>query len=136
VNDEKELDVPIGGTLLKHVAVTEYFSLFRLWRVGGTCGQCRCRVVEGGGEILPTEKRTFQSQGTVERLGTFELSGKSEGRYDHHCAGREVFGIKEWECEVISNHNVASFIKEFVVKLPEGGETRFQTGFIQPDQGS
>lgn len=125
VNDEKELDVPIGGTLLNTLQSQNIF-LSSACGGGGTCAQCRCRVVEGGGEILPTEKGHFSRK---EQLNDWRLSCQVKVKEDMTIiVPEEVFGIKEWECEVISNHNVASFIKEFVVKLPEGEKLDFKPG--------
>jgi Na+-transporting NADH:ubiquinone oxidoreductase subunit F len=125
VNNEKELDVPMGGTLLNTLQSQNIF-LSSACGGGGTCAQCRCRVVEGGGEILPTEKGHFSRK---EQLNDWRLSCQVKVKEDMSIiVPEEVFGIKEWECEVVSNHNVASFIKEFVVKLPEGEKIDFKPG--------
>lgn len=125
VNKEKELDVPMGGTLLNTLQSQNIF-LSSACGGGGTCAQCRCRVVEGGGEILPTEKGHFSRK---EQLSNWRLSCQVKVKEDMSIIiPDEVFGIKEWECEVISNNNVASFIKEFVVKLPEGEKLDFKPG--------
>lgn len=125
VNNEKDLSVPMGATLLNTLQAKEIF-LSSACGGGGTCGQCRCRVVEGGGEILPTEKGHFNRK---EQLDHWRLSCQVKVKENLSIViPEEVFGIKEWECEVISNHNVASFIKEFVVKLPEGEKIDFKPG--------
>ena len=125
VNNEKELNVPMGGTLLNTLQSQNIF-LSSACGGGGTCAQCRCRVVEGGGEILPTEKGHFSRK---EQLKDWRLSCQVKVKEDLSIiVPEEVFGIKEWECEVISNNNVASFIKEFVVKLPEGEKLDFKPG--------
>ena len=125
VNNEKELDVPMGGTLLNTLQSQNIF-LSSACGGGGTCAQCRCRVVEGGGEILPTEKGHFSRK---EQLNDWRLSCQVKVKEALSIiVPEEVFGIKEWECEVVSNHNVASFIKEFVVKLPEGEKIDFKPG--------
>lgn len=125
VNKEKELDVPMGGTLLNTLQ-SQNIYLSSACGGGGTCAQCRCRVVEGGGEILPTEKGHFSRK---EQLNNWRLSCQVKVKEDLSIIiPEEVFGIKEWECEVVSNHNVASFIKEFVVKLPEGESIDFKPG--------
>lgn len=125
VNKEKELDVPMGGTLLNTLQSQNIF-LSSACGGGGTCAQCRCRVVKGGGEILPTEKGHFSRK---EQLNDWRLSCQVKVKEDMTIIiPDEVFGIKEWECEVISNNNVASFIKEFVVKLPEGEKLDFKPG--------
>lgn len=125
VNDEKKLEVPMGATLLNTLQSQNIF-LSSACGGGGTCGQCRCRVVEGGGEILPTEKGHFTRK---EQLNDWRLSCQVKVKEDMSIKiPEEVFGIKEWECEVISNHNVASFIKEFIVRLPEGEKLEFIPG--------
>lgn len=125
VNDEKEFKVPIGGTLLNTLQ-NEGIFLSSACGGQGTCGQCRCRVVSGGGEILPTETPHFSRK---EVNAKWRLSCQTKVKDDMKVVVPEsVFGVKEWECEVISNHNVASFIKEFVVKLPEGEHMDFKAG--------
>ncbi len=125
VNEEKELDVPMGSTLLNTLQSKDIY-LSSACGGGGTCGECRCRVIEGGGEILPTEKGHFSRK---EQLNNWRLSCQVKVKEDLSIViPEEVFGIKEWECEVISNKNVASFIKEFVVKLPEGEKLDFKPG--------
>ena len=92
----------------------------------GSCGQCRCRVVEGGGEILPTETGFFSRK---EQKEHWRLACQTKVKEDMQVIVPEsVFGVKEWECEVVSNRNVSTFIKEFVVKLPEGEVMNFQSG--------
>ncbi len=129
VNEEKELEVPMGSTLLTTLQSQDIY-LSSACGGGGTCGQCRCRVLEGGGEILPTEKGHFSRK---EQLNNWRLSCQLKVKEDMKIiVPEEVFGIKEWECEVVSNRNVASFIKEFVVKLPEGEKLDFKPGsYIQ-----
>lgn len=99
---------------------------------GGTCGECKCQVLDGGGEILPTETGFFNRKQVQEnwRLGC-QVKVKNDMKIK---VPEEVFGIKKWECEVVSNYNVASFIKEFVVRLPEGETLDFEAGgYIQVD---
>lgn len=129
VNNEKELSVPMGNTLLTTLQSKDIY-LSSACGGGGTCGQCRCRVVEGGGEILPTEKGHFSRK---EQLNNWRLSCQLKVKDNMSIiVPDEVFGIREWECEVVSNHNVASFIKEFVVKLPEREKINFKPGsYIQ-----
>lgn len=125
VNDDKKLSVSMGNTLLNTLQAQDIY-LSSACGGGGTCGQCKCRVVEGGGEILPTEKGHFTRK---EQLNNWRLSCQVKVKEDLSIiVPDEVFGIKEWECEVISNRNVASFIKEFVVKLPEGEKLEFKPG--------
>lgn len=125
LNDDKVLNVPVGGTILNTLQSQEIF-LSSACGGGGTCGQCRCRVVEGGGEILPTEKGFFSRK---EQQQHWRLGCQVKVKEDLSIiVPDEIFGIKEWECEVVSNDNVASFIKEFVVKLPAGETLDFKPG--------
>lgn len=125
VNEEKEFDVPIGGTLLNTLQ-GEGIYLSSACGGGGSCGQCRCRVIEGGGEILPTEVGFFSRK---EIKDHWRLSCQTKVKENMQVVvPEEVFGVKEWECTVVSNNNVASFIKEFVVKLPEGEVLNFKSG--------
>ena len=125
INDEKKLDVPMGSTLLNTLSAEGIF-LSSACGGGGTCGQCRCRVVEGGGEILQTEIGHFTRK---EIQNDWRLGCQVKVKNDLSIlVSDDVFGVKEWECEVISNNNVASFIKEFVVKLPEGESLNFKPG--------
>ncbi len=99
---------------------------------GGTCAMCKCQVLEGGGEVLPTEAvhLTRKEQKENWRLGC-QVKVKQDMTIK---VPEEIFGIKKWECEVISNENVATFIKEFVVRLPEGESLDFESGgYIQVD---
>ena len=125
VNDEMNADVPIGGTLLNTLQGQDIF-LSSACGGSGSCGQCRCRVVEGGGEILPTETGFFSRK---EQKEHWRLACQTKVKEDMKVlVPEEVFGVKEWECEVISNRNVSTFIKEFVVKLPEGEVMNFKSG--------
>lgn len=125
VNDEMNADVPIGGTLLSTLQGQNIY-LSSACGGGGSCGQCRCRVVEGGGEILPTEQGFFSRK---EQKEHWRLACQTKVKEDMKViVPEEVFGVKEWECEVISNRNVSTFIKEFVVKLPEGEVMNFKSG--------
>jgi len=125
VNDEMNADVPIGGTLLNTLQGQNIF-LSSACGGSGSCGQCRCRVVEGGGEILPTETGFFSRK---EQKEHWRLACQTKVKEDMKVlVPEEVFGVKEWECEVISNRNVSTFIKEFVVKLPEGEVMNFKSG--------
>ena len=122
---DKELEVPQGGTLLNTLQANDIY-LSSACGGKGTCAECRCRVTEGGGEILPTEKGHFTRK---EQLNNWRLSCQVKVKEDMKVVvPDEIFGIKEWECEVISNDNVASFIKEFVVKLTEGEAIDFKPG--------
>lgn len=129
VNNEKHISSPMGGTVLATLQANNIF-LSSACGGGGTCGQCRCQVVEGGGEILPTEVGFFTRKQIKDhwRLGC-QTKVKENLKIE---VPAEVFGVKEWECEVVSNYNVASFIKEFVVRLPEGEVLNFLPGsYIQ-----
>jgi Na+-transporting NADH:ubiquinone oxidoreductase subunit F len=99
---------------------------------GGTCGMCRCQILEGGGAILPTETGFFTRK---EQNDNWRLGCQVKVRNDLKIKLPEaILGIKKWECEVVSNRNVATFIKEFVVKLPEGESLDFEPGgYIQID---
>lgn len=99
---------------------------------GGTCAMCRCKVDEGGGDVLPTEMNHLSRKDVAEHA---RLACQVKVRSDMRIrVPEEIFGIKKWECEVVSNYNVATFIKEFVVKLPEGEHLEFESGgYIQID---
>ena len=129
VNDEKEFSAPMGGTVLATLQSQGVF-LSSACGGGGTCGQCRCQVLEGGGQILPTEIGFFNRKQIKDH---WRLGCQTKVRENLKIqVPEEVFGVKEWECEVVSNHNVASFIKEFVVKLPAGERLDFKPGsYIQ-----
>jgi len=125
IKGEKEAAGPIGGTLLSTLQ-GENIYLSSACGGSGSCGQCRCRVVEGGGEILPTETGFFSRK---EQKEHWRLACQTKVKEDMQVIVPEsVFGVKEWECEVVSNRNVSTFIKEFVVKLPEGEVMNFQSG--------
>ena len=131
INDDKELEVDPGSSLLTTLAVNGIF-LPSACGGGGTCAMCRCQVLEGGGSILPTETGYFtrKEQQNHWRLGCqVKVRETLKIQVDPH-----IFGIKKWECEVVSNRNVATFIKEFVVRLPEGEHLDFKSGgYIQVD---
>ncbi|MCL1938348.1 MAG: NADH:ubiquinone reductase (Na(+)-transporting) subunit F [Candidatus Azobacteroides sp.] len=129
VNDEKEIEVPLGGTVLSALQANHIF-LSSACGGSGSCGQCRLQITEGGGEILPTEVGFFTKKQIEDH---WRLGCQSKVRGDLSIrVPEEVFGVKEWECEVVSNYNVASFIKEFVVRLPEGERLNFKPGsYIQ-----
>jgi Na+-transporting NADH:ubiquinone oxidoreductase subunit F len=129
INEEKEIESPRGGTLLSTLQSNGIF-LSSACGGSGSCGQCRCQVISGGGEILPTEVGFFSRKQIKDH---WRLGCQTKVRDDLDIrVPDEVFGVKEWECEVVSNYNVASFIKEFVVKLPEGEHLNFKPGsYIQ-----
>ena len=129
INEDKELETPRGGSILNTLQSKGIF-LSSACGGGGTCGQCRLQVIEGGGVILPTETGFFTRKQIKDhwRLG---CQTKVKNDLDIRVP-EEIFGIKEWECEVVSNYNVASFIKEFVVRLPAGEHLNFKPGsYIQ-----
>ena len=131
INDDKQLVVAPGSTILSTLSENKIF-LPSACGGGGTCAMCKCQVIEGGGSILPTEKDFFTRK---EQQNNWRLGCQVKIKQDMKIrVPEEVMGIKKWECEVISNHNVATFIKEFVVRLPEGEELDFQSGgYIQID---
>ncbi len=130
VND-KEFTVSPGSTVLTTLSNNDIY-LPSACGGGGTCGMCKCQVLEGGGSILPTETGFFTRK---EQQQQWRLGCQVKLREDMTIQiPEEVMGIKKWECEVVSNHNVATFIKEFVVRLPEGEKLNFKSGgYIQID---
>ena len=131
INGERTIEVEGGSTLLTTLGNNGVF-LPSACGGGGTCVQCRCQVDSGGGSILPTEEPHFSRKeiGNNWRLGC-QVKVKEDMEIQ---VPEEVFGIKKWECEVVSNDNVASFIKEFVVRLPDEQHLEFEAGgYIQID---
>jgi Na+-transporting NADH:ubiquinone oxidoreductase subunit F len=131
INDDQELTVSPGSSLLSTLSSQDIY-LPSACGGGGTCGMCKCQVVEGGGSILPTEKGFFTRK---EQNDNWRLGCQVKVRQPMKIVLPEsILGIKKWECEVVSNRNVATFIKEFVVKLPEGEDMDFLPGgYIQID---
>ena len=131
INDERELEVKPGNSLLQTLAEEQIF-LPSACGGKGNCGMCKCQVLEGGGSILPTERGFFSYK---EQLDHWRLGCQVKVREDLKIhINPQIFGIKKWECTVVSNRNVATFIKEFVVKLPEGEHLDFLSGgYIQID---
>ncbi len=130
IND-RELFVSPGSNLLMTLSSNGIY-LPSACGGGGTCGMCKCQVLEGGGAILPTETGFFTRK---EQNDNWRLGCQVKVRNDLRIKVPEaILGIKKWECEVVSNRNVATFIKEFVVKLPEGESLHFEPGgYIQID---
>ena len=129
VNGQKDLIVPAGGKLLNVLADSEIF-VSSACGGGGTCAQCKVKVKEGGGEILPTEKTHINNRESREgyRLSC-QVAVKQDMKVD---VPEEAFESKKWECTVRSNRNVATFIKELVLELPPGEDVGFKPGgFIQ-----
>jgi Na+-transporting NADH:ubiquinone oxidoreductase subunit F len=131
INGEKTISIPAGGTLLSALSNEKLF-LPSACGGGGTCAMCKCQIFEGGGDILPTETGHINRR---QQKDHWRLACQVKVKNDMTIkVPEEVFGIKKWECEVVSNYNVASFIKEFVVKLPEGENMHFEAGgYIQID---
>ena len=131
INGEKEVEVEVGSSLLSTLAENKIF-LPSACGGGGSCAQCRCQVEAGGGEILPTEKVHFSRK---EQQANWRLGCQVKVKQDMEIKVPEaVLGVKKWECEVVSNNNVATFIKEFVVRLPKGEHLNFVSGgYIQID---
>ena len=131
INDKQEIKTQPGSTVLNTLSNNSIY-LPSACGGGGTCAQCKCQVVEGGGSILPTEKDFFTRR---EQQENWRLGCQVKLREDMKIRiPEEILGIKKWECEVVSNHNVATFIKEFVVRLPEDENMEFMSGqYVQID---
>jgi Na+-transporting NADH:ubiquinone oxidoreductase subunit F len=129
VNDEMTLGIPVGSKLMQGLADADLFVPSACGG-GGTCGQCRVQVMSGGGAILPTERSLINKRDAADH---YRLSCQVTVKHDMKVrVPDEVFGVKRYECTVVSNNNVASFIKELVVALPEGEELDFRAGgYIQ-----
>lgn len=129
INNEKTISVPVGGKLLTALANHNLFVASACGG-GGTCAQCRVRVVEGGGDILPTELSHINKREAArgDRLSC-QVAVKQDMKIE---IPEEVFGVKKWICTVRSNRNVATFIKELVMELPPGERVEFRAGgYIQ-----
>ena len=129
INGEKDIEVPAGGKLLGVLADNGLFVPSACGG-GGTCAQCRVKIFEGGGSILPTEQShiTKREAACGDRLSC-QVAVKQDMEIE---VPEEVFGVKKWNCKVRSNDNVATFIKELVLELPEGENVDFRAGgYIQ-----
>jgi len=129
INGEKTISVPAGGKLLQTLAAQKLFVPSACGG-GGTCAQCRVKVLEGGGSILPTEEShiTKREASCGDRLSC-QVAVKQDMKI---VVPEHVFGVKKWRCKVRSNDNVATFIKELVLELPEGEHVNFRAGgYIQ-----
>lgn len=128
---DKVIETNPGDTLLTMLGNNKIF-LPSACGGGGTCAMCRCQVVEGGGSILPTETDFFTRKEQNEK---WRLACQVKVKEDLGLKiPQEIMGIKKWECEVVSNKNVATYIKEFVVRLPKGENLDFKSGgYIQID---
>ena len=131
INGERTVETPAGATLLASLASNKIF-LPSACGGGGSCGMCRWRVLSGGGEILPTETGFFTRKQQQEH---YRLACQVKVKNDLQIqVPQTILGIKKMECEVVSNRNVASFIKEFVVRVPEGEKFDFLPGsYVQID---
>jgi Na+-transporting NADH:ubiquinone oxidoreductase subunit F len=125
INGEKSVTVPAGDKLLQTLANAGLF-LPSACGGGGTCAQCKCIVTDGGGSMLPTEESHFTKREANEG---WRLSCQTPVKQDMKVeVPEDVFGVKQWECTVESNPNVATFIKELTLKLPEGENVDFRAG--------
>ena len=125
INGDKVVEVEQGSSVLQTLA-NEKIHLPSACGGKGSCGQCKCQIISGGGDILPSEVPHFSRKQIKDhwRLGCqAKVKGDMEMKMDE-----SILGVKEWECEVISNKNVATFIKEFKVKLPAGEHMHFEPG--------
>lgn len=125
INHEKNITVPAGGKLLQTLANNGVF-LASACGGGGTCAQCKCIVKSGGGSMLPTEETHFNKRQAREG---WRLSCQTPVKQDMEIeVPEDVFGVKQWQCTVESNPNVATFIKELTLRLPEGENVDFRAG--------
>lgn len=131
INGSEEIETEAGSSLLTTLGNKKLF-LPSACGGGGTCAMCKCRVLSGGGDILTTERPYFTRKQQLEK---WRLGCQVKVKQDMEILiPEEVFGIKKWECEVVSNKNVATYIKEFVVRLPQGEFLDFKPGsYIQLD---
>ena len=122
INGEKTITVAAGSSLLSTLSNEKIF-LPSACGGGGTCAMCKCVVESGGGDVLPTEVGHLSR---LEQKGQVRLGCQVKVKQDLKIRiPDEIFGIKKWECEVASNYNVSTFIKEFVLKLPPGETLKF-----------
>ena len=130
-NGERVITTESGSTLVATLADNKVF-LPSACGGGGSCGMCKCQVLEGGGDILPTETGFISRKMAKDhwRLGC-QVKVKENLKIK---VPEAVLGVKKWECTVVSNRNISTFLKEFVVKLPEGENLKFRSGgYIQVD---
>lgn len=130
-DEENPMTVSPGSNLLTALSEKSIF-LPSACGGGGTCAMCKCQVMEGGGDVLPTEMNHLTRKEAAEnwRLAC-QVKVKENMKIK---VPEEIFGISKWDCEVVSNDNVATYIKEFVVRLPEGETLDFESGgYIQVD---
>ncbi len=129
INGQKDIHVPAGGKLMGALA-SEGIFVSSACGGGGTCAQCTVKVLEGGGDILATEKNHIKPRDAREGVRlSCQVAVKQDMRV---IVPEEAFETKKWECTVRSNHNVATFIKELILELPPGEEVAFKAGgYIQ-----
>lgn len=129
LNGQQTIEVPVGGKLLGALADQGVF-VSSACGGGGTCAQCTVKICSGGGDILPTERTHINKR---DARDGYRLSCQVAVKQDMEVeVPAEAFDTKKWKCTVKSNHNVATFIKEFVLQLPEGEEVGFKPGgYIQ-----
>jgi len=127
INGDTEFEVEAGATLLSTLGSNKIF-LPSACGGGGTCAMCKCQILEGGGEILPTEEPYFSRKEIADnwRLGC-QVKVKEDMKIH---VEEEIMGIKEWKAKVVSNYNVATYIKEFIVEIPEDMDYK-AGGYIQ-----
>jgi len=130
--DEGNAIITAAGTSLLSTLSAQKLFLPSACGGGGTCAMCKCVIEEGGGEVLPTEVGHLSRS---EQKGKVRLACQVKVKQDMSIRiSDEIFGIKKWECEVVSNYNLSTFIKEFVVQLPPGETLDFKSGgYIQID---
>ena len=129
INDDKTVAIPAGSSLLNTLAEEKIF-VSSACGGGGTCGQCKVNILEGGGDLLPTEESHINKK---EAQQGCRLSCQVKVKQDMKIeVDPEIFSVRKWQCTVKSNDNVATFIKELVLELPEGEDVNFKAGgFIQ-----
>ncbi len=129
INGEKQIQVPVGAKLLNALSDSQLF-VSSACGGGGTCGQCTVKILEGGGELLPTEESHISKREAKDGVRlSCQVAVKEPMKIE---VPEEVFGVKKWVCKVRSNHNVATFIKELVLDLPDADKIDFRAGgFIQ-----
>lgn len=129
INDDKTVSIAAGSSLLNTLAEEKIF-VSSACGGGGTCGQCKVNILEGGGDLLPTEEGHISKK---EAVAGCRLSCQVKVKQDMKIEVEpEIFSVRKWQCTVKSNDNVATFIKELVLELPEGEDVNFRAGgFIQ-----
>lgn len=127
INGDKNYTVPAGSTLLSTLSAQNIY-LPSACGGGGTCAMCKCQILEGGGDVLPTEEGHLSRAEKSDHVRlACQVKVKEDMKLHVH---EEIFGIKEWEATVVSNYNVATYIKEFVVEIPEDMDYK-AGGYIQ-----